>query len=112
MRTPRPATVATSLIAVALVVLAVTSATAVLAVARAQDTVTGARAVVTRYLDLQRGVTREAVAEANYRRAPTPTRRLRLENAIAAVHPAMRAAQDTGDREVAATIRQLDELNA
>ena len=112
MRTPRPATVATTLIAVALVVLAATSATAVLAVARAQDTVTGARAVVTHYLDLQRGVSREAVAEANYRRAPTPTKRLRLENAIAAVHPALRAAGNLGDAEDAATVARLNDQYA
>ena len=97
--------------AMALLGLALVSATAVIAITRANHRVAAARAVLTPFLELQRTVSGEAVAEAGYRRVPSAGARRRLEHAIASVSVAAGGVQLLADRRDLATLSYLTLLN-
>lgn len=103
--------VATVLVALALLSLAVTTTVAMFAISNANARVAETRAVVATYTDLQVAVAAEAFAEAGYRRAPSPEARERLEDAIANVDVKVGAVRAVGGREDGAVLSYLTVLN-
>jgi len=84
------------------------------AVGRVRDSATEVertRQLLTEYFDVQAAVSAQAFAEAGYRRAPGTAARLRLEQTLRAVQPALADVERVGgprDRAVATQLAVLD----
>ncbi|KAA1416417.1 diguanylate cyclase [Nocardioides humilatus] len=104
--------IASSMVIVVLLALAITSGTVVVTFARSNDRVIKVREVVTRIGVLRDAVSDEAFAEASYRRAPNRRSWQELDDAMRAVPALIDDLRTYVDKADAITLSNLSVLNA
>ncbi|MDN5802971.1 MAG: GGDEF domain-containing protein [Microlunatus sp.] len=103
--------VASVVLAVVLSALGATTLVALFTISQANERVSLARLVASRYVTLQQSVAAQGFSEAAYRRAPSPAARQRLNAAIASVPAAASGVSEVGADEDQAVMARVIVLN-